>query len=69
MNAVLGFKNLEADDTENCPCGLDLRQNLNGFHEGLMKHVSLGALQEPPAEVSINLVKLLFNLPYIVQCN
>ncbi|KAG8317291.1 Ryanodine receptor 2 [Homalodisca vitripennis] len=50
MNAILGFKNLEEDDTENCPCGNDLRESLNGFHEKLMKHVSLVALQEPAAE-------------------
>ncbi|XP_054285011.1 ryanodine receptor isoform X1 [Macrosteles quadrilineatus] len=50
MNAILGFKNLEEDDTENCPCGNELRESLNGFHERLMKHVSLVALQEPPAE-------------------
>lgn len=51
MNAVLGFKNLEEGDEENCPCGNDLREGLNSFHERLMKHVSLVALQEPSEEV------------------
>lgn len=65
MNAVLGFKNLEADDQENCPCGLDLRQNLNGFHEGLMKHVSLVALQDPSEEVSSSNVLQFVYPPHV----
>lgn len=47
MNAILGFKNLEEDDTENCPCGVELREKLNAFHSRLMSQVSLTALQEP----------------------
>ncbi|KAL0274262.1 UNVERIFIED_CONTAM: hypothetical protein PYX00_006731 [Menopon gallinae] len=46
MNAILGFKNLEEDDTENCPCGVELREKLNNFHAQLMSQVSLSALQE-----------------------
>lgn len=46
MNAILGFKNLEEDDVENCPCGTDLREKLNDFHSRLMSQVSLTALQE-----------------------
>lgn len=46
MNAILGFKNLEEDDTENCPCGVELREKLNTFHSELMTQVSLSALQE-----------------------
>lgn len=50
MNAILSFKNLEEDD-ENSPCGGDLREKLNEFHEQLMCKVSLNALIEPgPAE-------------------
>ena len=47
MNAILGFKNLEDDDVENCPCGIELREKLNAFHSKLMSQVSLTALQEP----------------------
>nr|AHW99829.1 ryanodine receptor [Sogatella furcifera] len=50
MNAILGFKNLEEGDTENCPCGDELRERLNSFHEQLMHKVSLLALQEPSEE-------------------
>lgn len=50
MNAVLGFKNLEEDDHENCPCGDELRERMNEFHTSVMRHVSLLALQEPSEE-------------------
>lgn len=46
MNAILSFKNMEEDD-ENLPCGNDLREKLNEFHEHLMGKVSLNALVEP----------------------
>ncbi|KAG8232313.1 hypothetical protein J437_LFUL009412 [Ladona fulva] len=46
MNAILGFKNLEEEDKENCPCGDDIREYLNSFHEKLLNKVSLNALQE-----------------------
>ena len=48
MNAILSFKNMEEDD-ENLPCGNDLREKLNEFHEQLMAKVSLNALVEPEA--------------------
>lgn len=48
MNAILGFKNMEEDE-ENSPCGGDLREKLNEFHEQLMGKVSLNALIEPEA--------------------
>lgn len=51
MNAIIGFKNLEEEESENCPCGNDLRERLNYFHERLMNHVSLVALQEPSLDV------------------
>ncbi|PSN30490.1 Ryanodine receptor [Blattella germanica] len=47
MNAILGFKNLEEDDKENCPCGEELSQQLLDFHGQLMSKVSLTALEEP----------------------
>nr|CAD7395326.1 unnamed protein product [Timema poppensis] len=47
MNAILSFKNLEEEEKENCPCGEDLSERLNGFHGQLMDQVSLIALQEP----------------------
>jgi hypothetical protein len=47
MNAILGFKNLEGEERENCPCGEELSERLAKFHEKLMSYVSLSALQEP----------------------
>ncbi|XP_070851060.1 ryanodine receptor isoform X14 [Drosophila suzukii] len=47
MNQILCFKNLEADDQDNCTCGLELRGRLGDFHDCLMQKVSLNALQEP----------------------
>lgn len=49
MNAILCFKSLEESDQENCSCGEELRSRLRDFHETLMNHVSLKALQEPEA--------------------
>ncbi|XP_033608233.1 ryanodine receptor isoform X6 [Cryptotermes secundus] len=59
MNAILGFKNLEGEDRENCPCGEDLSEHLTKFHEKLMYYVSLSALQEPeePEEPAAGAVK------------
>lgn len=47
MNAILSFKDLEPDDVENCPCGVDLKNSFIDFHERLLHKVSLSALQEP----------------------
>ncbi|XP_060521135.1 ryanodine receptor isoform X2 [Cylas formicarius] len=53
MNAILckfkteGFKNLEEEEKENCPLGDDLCERMNNFHDQLMSHVSLQALQAP----------------------
>lgn len=47
MNAILGFKELDPDDVENCPCGVDLKDSFLAFHECLLGKVSLTALQEP----------------------
>lgn len=47
MNAILGFKDLDPEDIENCPCGLDLKDSFLGFHDQLLGKVSLTALQEP----------------------
>nr|CAD7424343.1 unnamed protein product [Timema monikensis] len=59
MNAILSFKNLEEEEKENCPCGEDLSERLNGFHGQLMDQVSLIALQEPEEsdEMAIEVVK------------
>ncbi|KAE9543520.1 hypothetical protein AGLY_002320 [Aphis glycines] len=46
MNAILGFKNLDSDDKENCLIGDELRERMNEFNEKLMKQISLVALQE-----------------------
>ncbi|XP_073986803.1 ryanodine receptor isoform X3 [Rhodnius prolixus] len=50
MNAILSFKNFDEEDKENSPCGDDLRERLNAFHEQLLQKVSLLALQEPSDE-------------------
>ncbi|XP_055318049.1 ryanodine receptor isoform X5 [Sitodiplosis mosellana] len=47
MNAILGFKELEPDDIENCPCGIELKNSFLEFHENLLTKVSLTALEEP----------------------
>lgn len=47
MNAILSFKDLEPDDVENCPCGLELKDSFLEFHDQLLGKVSLTALQEP----------------------
>ncbi|XP_026743410.1 LOW QUALITY PROTEIN: ryanodine receptor [Trichoplusia ni] len=52
MNAILSFKHLEEEDKENCPCGEELIARMNEFHESLMAHVSLNALQEPDSSES-----------------
>jgi hypothetical protein len=59
MNAILGFKNLEGEDRENCPCGEELSEHLSRFHNKLMSYVSLSALQEPEeSEVRMTLLLL-----------
>jgi len=59
MNAILGFKNLEGEDRENCPCGEELSEHLSSFHSRLMSYVSLSALQEPEeSEVRIFFLSL-----------
>ena len=47
MNAILGFKNFEDEDKENCPLADDLMERLSNFHDKLMVHVSLKALLAP----------------------
>nr|CAI5848298.1 unnamed protein product [Callosobruchus analis] len=69
MNAILCFKNLEEDDKENCPLGEDLCEKMSNFHQLLMAHVSLAALQAPQEEeenkeeqVKLGPIKKLYNL-------
>ncbi|ERL88665.1 hypothetical protein D910_06049 [Dendroctonus ponderosae] len=50
MNAILYFKNIEEEEKENCPLGDDLCERMNNFHNSLMTHVSLQALQAPVEE-------------------
>lgn len=47
MNAILGFRDMDPEDVENCPCGVDVRDSFLSFHEQLLAKVSLNALQEP----------------------
>lgn len=59
MNAILSFKNVDGEDTENLLCRDDLRDRLNMVHEKIMSQVSLLALQEPSIEVSsLNLTQI-----------
>lgn len=41
---------MEEDEKENCPIGEELCGRMNDFHEKLMTHVSLKALQAPETE-------------------
>lgn len=50
MNAILSFKDLEADDIENCPCGVELKDGFLSFHEKFLAKVSMTVLQEPEPE-------------------
>lgn len=50
MNAILGFKNMEEDDKENCPLGEELIERMNDFNDRLMVQVSLKALLAPEKE-------------------
>lgn len=47
MNAILGFRDLDPDDVENCPCGIELKDSFLEFHDSFLGKVSLTALQEP----------------------
>lgn len=58
MNAILGFKNLEEDDKENCPIGEELCERMNIFHDQLMSQVSLKALLAPETE-EVNLAVII----------
>jgi hypothetical protein len=61
MNAILGFKNMEEEEKENCPVGEEIRDILSNQHDGLMTIVSLNALKEPEEpEVSINTTERLY---------
>lgn len=53
MNAILGFKNLDSDDRENCLIGDDLRERMKEFNEKLMVQISLVALQESEDDVTL----------------
>lgn len=50
MNAVLTFKEIDMEDVDNYPCGIDLIEKLTEFHSQLMVKVSLNALQEPESD-------------------
>lgn len=50
MKMILCFKNLEEEDRENCPLGDELTGSMHEFHDKLMNHVSLKALQAPEGE-------------------
>jgi len=56
MNAILGFKNLDSDDKENCLIGDELRERMNEFNEKLMKQISLVALQESEDDVILLII-------------
>ena len=54
---------MDPTDSENMPCGDDIREKLAQFHEKLMYKVSLKALQEPEeSEVNIILFEAVYKL-------
>lgn len=73
MNAILGFKELDPEDVENCPCGIDLKDSFLGFHDQLLGKVSLTALQEPDgadadgADAKPSTLKKFYNFIYAVK--
>lgn len=50
MNSILGFKDLDPDDLENRPCGVELMSTFLGFHNSFLSRVSLAGLTEPQEE-------------------
>lgn len=49
MNAILGFKNLEPDDRENCPCNEELAAILTNFHDDFCSKLRYKTAEEEPA--------------------
>lgn len=50
MNSILSFKDLDPDDIENCPCGVELKDGFLSFHDKFLAKVSLTAIQDPEPE-------------------
>ena len=46
MNSILNFKNLEGMDPDDVSVGDDLIQQMQGFHEELMKKISIVTSEE-----------------------
>ena len=46
MNSILNFKNLEGLDPDDVSVGDDLIQQMQGFHEELMKKISIVTSEE-----------------------
>lgn len=68
---MVGFKNFEEEDKENCPIGEDLCEQMNVFHESLMGTVSLNALQVPENSVCCHDSHSKFHINLLVAwyCN
>ena len=70
MNGILGFKNLEDDERENCPCTDELAAFLSQFHQDFVGKIVMKAAgdedipDEPPSrdEVRTGLVNRMMNV-------
>ena len=52
MNSILSFKNLENIDPDDVSVGDDLIQQMKGFHEQLMKTISIVTKEDEEENVS-----------------
>jgi len=50
MNAILGFKNLEGEERENCPCNEELAEILGSFHSPFIDKLKICVEEEVVAE-------------------
>ncbi|KAK8771160.1 hypothetical protein V5799_025601 [Amblyomma americanum] len=46
MRAILGFKNLEEENSDQCPCGESLRELLSGMHDDLVGRLKAACTAE-----------------------
>ncbi|KAL1472514.1 hypothetical protein MTO96_039268, partial [Rhipicephalus appendiculatus] len=49
MRAILGFKNLEEENSDQCPCGEGLREALSSMHDDLVQRLKAASAAEEEA--------------------
>ncbi|KAL3202673.1 hypothetical protein MRX96_012069 [Rhipicephalus microplus] len=49
MRAILGFKNLDEENSDQCPCGEGLREALSSMHEDLVQRLKVACAGEEEA--------------------